>query len=224
MPTSDMHNIVPILTIMQHLQPRSVLDIGCGFGKYGVLLREYLDIWHERLEPKNWKVRLVGVDAFSRYRNPIWDYVYQEIHVGEAQSLLHTLGEFDLVLIADMIEHLERREAVKLVRDCMETSPVVIVSTPRDFYPQRDTNENPHERHRILWTAADFPGGMHVETISALACNIFVASRTPLPWQMTYLADLRNILYLRSRNKLGRFGWLGLPLSKTLRLLNRWLA
>ena len=52
MPTSDMHNIVPILTIMQHLQPRSVLDIGCGFGKYGVLLREYLDIWHERLEPK----------------------------------------------------------------------------------------------------------------------------------------------------------------------------
>jgi hypothetical protein len=224
MPTSDVHNIVPVLTIMQHLQPQSVLDIGCGFGKYGVLLREYLDVWHERLDPAHWQARLEGIDAFAQYRNPIWDYVYQTIYTGEVQQILPTLGKYDAVLMADVIEHLERTDARSLVKQCLEHSPVLIVSTPREFYPQQDTNENPYERHRILWTAADFPAGMQVATISGLGCNIYVASRAPLPWQVTYLADLRNVLYLQSRHKLRRFGRLSWPVSTTLRLVNRLLA
>jgi SAM-dependent methyltransferase len=224
MPTSDVHNIVPILTIMQHLQPRSVLDIGCGFGKYGVLLREYLDVWQERLSPECWQTRLEGIDAFPHYRNPIWDYVYQRIHTGEAQRILPTLGKFDVVLTADVIEHLERADAMDLVRQSLERSPVLIISTPREFYPQQDTNENPYERHRILWTAADFPPGIHVVSISALSCNVFVASREPLPWQATYLADMHNVLYLRSRHKLRRLGRLSWPASATLRWVNRLLA
>ncbi|HEV3257739.1 MAG TPA: class I SAM-dependent methyltransferase [Gemmataceae bacterium] len=224
MPTSDVHNIVPILTVVQSLQPRSVLDIGCGFGKYGVLLREYLDVWHERLDPASWQVRLVGIDAFARYRNPLWDYLYQNIHIGEAQHIVPGLGEFDLILIADVIEHLERPVAVSLVERCLRQSPVVIVSTPREFYPQQDTNQNPYEVHRILWTAAEFPPGAHVVTVPALSCNVFVASREPLPWRATYVADLNNVLYLRSRYRLRRLGPLGWPVSATLRLLNRCLA
>ena len=27
------------------LQPKSVLDVGCGFGKWGYLCREYLDVF-----------------------------------------------------------------------------------------------------------------------------------------------------------------------------------
>jgi 2-polyprenyl-3-methyl-5-hydroxy-6-metoxy-1,4-benzoquinol methylase len=224
MPTSDPNNIVPILSTIQALQPRSVLDIGCGFGKYGVLLREYLDVWNERIDPQSWKVQLVGIDAFAEYRNPIWDYVYQKIYVGEAQKLLPALGEFDLILIADVIEHLEHREAVELVRACLEKSPVVMVSTPRDFYPQHDLCDNPYEMHRNLWRRSDFPAGSHVQTITALACNLFIASREPLPWNVTYLADLRNVLYLRSRYKLRRLGPFGRPIAMMLRSLNRCLT
>jgi hypothetical protein len=224
MPTSDVHNIVPILSILQNLQPESILDIGCGFGKYGVLLREYLDIWHERLGPQQWQVRLEAIDAFPKYRNPIWDYVYQAIHIGCAQDLLPTLGFYDVILIADVIEHLERVEAKELVQQSLSKSRVVVISTPREFFAQTDTNHNPFEIHRILWTAADFPKNCHLKTITALSCNLFVASREPLPWRATYMADLRNVLYLRSRHKLRRLGPLSRPLAMMLRSLNRCLT
>ena len=32
------------------LKPFSILDIGSGFGKYGVLCREYLELWDGRQE------------------------------------------------------------------------------------------------------------------------------------------------------------------------------
>src|SRR5215813_213278 len=126
MPTSDYFNITPMMHIIGQLRPLAVLDIGCGFGKYGVLLREYLDVWDERVDPKSWKVQLIGIDAFAPYRNPIWDYVYQEVHVGEAQRILPGLGQFDVVLLADVIEHMDRAAAVDLVRCCLEHSPVLI--------------------------------------------------------------------------------------------------
>jgi hypothetical protein len=45
MPTSDVCNVPSILTVVGNLQPQSILDIGCGFGKYGMLMREYLELW-----------------------------------------------------------------------------------------------------------------------------------------------------------------------------------
>lgn len=224
MPTSDLHNIVPIVSVIRNLQPRAVLDIGCGFGKYGVLLREYLDVWDERVEAKTWQVQLIGIDAFAPYRNPIWDYVYQQVHVGEAQRVLPTLGQFDVILIADVIEHLDRAAAAELVHCCLEHSPVVIVSTPREFCEQGDVNQNPYERHRSAWTASDFPPGVQVVTIPALICDVYVASRASLSPETTHLAAYGDVLYLRSRLKLRRLGPFGWPLSAALRLLARWLT
>jgi hypothetical protein len=63
-----------------------------------------------------------------------------------------------------------------------------------------------------------------VKAVPGLSCNVFVASRGPIPWQATYVADFRNFLYLRSRHKLRRLGPFGWPLAATLRWLNRRLA
>lgn len=221
MPTSDHHNLNPLLSIFGNLAPRSVLDIGCGFGKYGMLLREYLDIWHQRLVPKTWQVRLVGLEAFPAYRNPIHDYVYDEVIYGPAVETLPHVGQFDAVLIADMIEHLPKLEAKALVAECFRHSPVVVISTPKEFYAQPDINGNPFEQHHHLWTAMDFPREMTVRTIQVVSCNIFVASREPLPSATFGLTDPTDYIYLRSREKLGRAG---LPLSVGLRWLCRLLG
>lgn len=221
MPTSDHHNITAILTILTGMQPRRVLDIGCGFGKYGTLLREYLDVWHERLEPSQWQVSLVGIEAFPGYRNPIHDYVYNHIHYGEAQEVLPQLGEFDVILIADVIEHLQKSVAMQLVEECFKHSPVVVISTPTEFYPQEAMCDNPYEIHHHLWTEAEFPPGVFVRTVRMVSCNIFVASREKLNPSVFNLTDPVDYLYLRSRKKLGQ---LGLPFSAGLRLLCRLLA
>ncbi len=44
MPTSWYQVIPHILDLLQNEQPRSILDIGVGFGKYGLLIRDTLEI------------------------------------------------------------------------------------------------------------------------------------------------------------------------------------
>ena len=221
MPTSDPHNINAVLTILTNLKPKRVLDIGCGFGKYGVLLREYLDVWYERVRKEEWVTTIVGVEAYEPYHNQIQDYAYSKVYIGEAQSVLPTLGEFDVVLIADVIEHLEQEQARELVRECFKHSPVVVISSPVEFYPQTAIYGNSYEVHRNLWTRDDFPAEVTIRTIRVVSCNVYVASREPLPASIFALTDPIDYVYLRSRHKLGK---VGLPLSLGLRFLCRLLS
>jgi hypothetical protein len=42
MPTSHPHQLNQIVELIMLTDPHSLLDVGIGFGKYGVLAREYL--------------------------------------------------------------------------------------------------------------------------------------------------------------------------------------
>jgi hypothetical protein len=55
MGTSDAANIPFVVSELQRLQPQSILDVGMGFGKWGVLAREYLDVWGGRCRPADWR-------------------------------------------------------------------------------------------------------------------------------------------------------------------------
>jgi hypothetical protein len=44
MPTSHKYQIKEIMELMVLINPKKILDLGIGFGKYGYLAREYLDI------------------------------------------------------------------------------------------------------------------------------------------------------------------------------------
>src|SRR5579872_4345658 len=223
MPTSDLQNITPIISVLHTLAPKSVLDIGCGFGKYGALMREYLDVWHGRIKKADWQTRIEAIEGFGDYKNPLWE-VFDHVHMGDARELLPTLGHFDAILIADVIEHFELDAAKLLAAQCLEHADVLMISTPREFYPQQESSGNVLEIHRCLFTAQDFPSTAHVVTLPGLACNIFVASHKPLPEEILYCGDANNVLYLRSRNRLKRFGVLGYPFSAMLRQLARVFA
>lgn len=221
MPTSDHHNITPLLTVLRGLNPGRVLDVGCGFGKFGVLAREYLDVWDERIRREDWKLHLEGIEAYAGYHNPIHDYVYNAFHVGEAQKVLPGLGQFDVILILDVIEHMEKQEAIDFVAESFRHSPVTIISTPRDFYPQQDFCGNPYEMHRCTFDQGSFPPGLHVHRIRVISCDIFVASREPIDPKVFILTVPSDYVYLWSRMRLGK---LGIPVSVGLRSLCRWLG
>ena len=48
MPSSQYYHISKIMEMIISLDRKSVLDIGSGFGKFGVLCREYLELWDGR--------------------------------------------------------------------------------------------------------------------------------------------------------------------------------
>lgn len=224
MPTSDIHNISAIVTAVTSFAPTSILDVGCGFGKYGVLLREYTDIAAGRYQKASWQVRIVGVDGFEGYRNQIWDAVYNEVRIGEIANTLPLLGNFDVVLIADVIEHFDKQVAKDIVAQAAGMAKAVVVSTPHVFFPQTAEFENEYERHKCLWTANDTPPGFYCLTVPLLACNMYVISSNPIPPSQIYPTDWIDLLFLRSRRKLSCLGYLGWPLSAFGRAINRVLS
>ena len=48
MPSSQHYHISKIMDLIISVKPFSVLDVGSGFGKYGVLCRKYLELWDGR--------------------------------------------------------------------------------------------------------------------------------------------------------------------------------
>lgn len=156
MPTSDCTNISPIITALHWINPKSVLDLGIGYGKYGVLVREYLDIAKFRIKPKDWQINIIGVEGFEEYTNPCWE-AYSTVLVEdftESYTDGHYKG-FDLVLMIDSLEHVDKGTGEKIFEFLRANNKWVIVSCPDGDYPQGSVNGNELETHKAVWTKED---------------------------------------------------------------------
>lgn len=156
MPTSWYFPTVPILDRVARLQPTSVLDVGIGLGKWGFLLREMLDFSQARFQRQDWKTRIDGCDV-HRYDSPIHDWVYDAITWGNVLEEKDMASGYDLVLLVDVIEHIDKNDGVEILRHLVATNKNVIVSTPVEFFTQH-IDENPHEDHVSHWERRDFSG------------------------------------------------------------------
>ena len=157
MPFSNQDSIPTVLYFAQSLKPRRVLDVGVGVGVYGLLLRTTLDIAHERYQREKWQLRLEGLEIFPEYRNPVWDYAYDTIHICDVRAAEFSPDSFDLIMINDVLEHLTDADAVSCVSRLLVFAPVVILTTPVGYMPQGAWGGNPHETHRSLLAPHQFP-------------------------------------------------------------------
>jgi hypothetical protein len=158
MGVSDASNLPFVAAELQRLNPRSILDVGVGFGKWGVVAREYLEAWQGRFRREQWRVRIEGIEIFEGYRNPIWAAAYDQIHIGNASQILNTLGQFDVGLICDVIEHIEKPTGRDLINQLLAHCQTVILTTPSSFWPQGEEHGNASEKHLCLWRPEDFRG------------------------------------------------------------------
>jgi hypothetical protein len=162
MPSSRPTTIPVIIHLLRQLRPRSILDVGVGFGKWGHLFREYTDINEAERDPARypragWQIRIDGIEGYASYITEMHRYLYNDIHVGDAARILPTLGSYDLVFLGDIIEHFEKRDGKALLERALERAvKAVIVSTPKFETEQEDLCGNELERHRSLWSASDF--------------------------------------------------------------------
>lgn len=155
MGTSDAGNVPFVVAELQRLRPKSILDIGVGFGKWGVLAREYLEAWQGRYRREDRALVIEGIEIFARYENPLWSAIYDRVHVGDARTLLPRLGHFDVGLFCDAIEHMPKADGRALLDELLRHCQSVIVTTPLSFWTQGEQHGNAHEAHVCLWTPGD---------------------------------------------------------------------
>lgn len=137
-------------------RPRSILDVGCGFGLWGFMARMYTDLDERRLQRDQWKVRVDGVEFFSSYIGPIQRELYTHVFIGDAMKIVPQLGDYDLAICGDMIEHLTKPEGIQLIQLLKQRTKRFFIITPARWIEQGNVFGNPKERHISKWTREDF--------------------------------------------------------------------
>jgi 2-polyprenyl-3-methyl-5-hydroxy-6-metoxy-1,4-benzoquinol methylase len=121
----------------------TLLDVGCGA--------------RSPLRDVPGAFRAVGVDAHlpaieASRRAGIHDaYLHQPVTELDVPA-----GSYDAVVVLDLIEHLERDDALELLARAERAARhKVVVSTPNGFVAQGDVAGNPFQIHRSGWTCGD---------------------------------------------------------------------
>jgi hypothetical protein len=170
MPTSEHWQIPRVVDAMLRVAPRTVLDVGAGYGKYGVLAREYA-------RPE----RVDAVDA-NPPRYPVYDHVWLG-DVRELERLLPEGSGWDLALFVDTLEHLEKDEGWALLDRLTVRARRVIVTTPWGFRRQEIPGQ-PYETHRSGWLPWEFGRRFRVEHLEVFPGHYTRWLRLPRLWQI----------------------------------------
>lgn len=134
------------------LKPMKVLDLGTGFGKYGVLCREYLDLWDGR-QKYEFVRQIDGVEVFKEYITPIHHFVYDNFYNDNIVSVINKLEMgYDLILLLDVLEHFDKDEGRFLLDKLLTKNTGILISTPKHPSAQGDAFGNIHETHRSVWS------------------------------------------------------------------------
>ncbi|CAA9516707.1 MAG: hypothetical protein AVDCRST_MAG69-2807 [uncultured Solirubrobacteraceae bacterium] len=167
MPTSHIDNVPVIIKAVQRLAPKSVLDIGIGMGKYGLLIQEYLGGDTGRAD-----VVIDGIEGHGGYITDIHRAVYRELYVTDLREFDFRGALYDLYLMIDVLEHVDKDEGHRLLRDMGGS---VLVSTPKEDYRAHYAH-NPLEDHRSHWTIEDFAGYRGIDLSNELSTIVVLAT------------------------------------------------
>ncbi|MDW8146907.1 MAG: hypothetical protein RMJ48_11560 [Roseiflexaceae bacterium] len=158
MGTSNWQHIPFCVEVLMKIEPKCVLDVGVGFGRWGIIVREFCDVWFGRVLPEQWSVYIEGIEAFAPNISDYHSYFYNKIYVGDALEIIPRMdGFWDVVIFGDVIEHFKREDAEKLLYWSIEHSHYVIVNVPLgEEWSQDEMYGNPYERHQSVWQEEDF--------------------------------------------------------------------
>ena len=119
----------------------SIIDVGSGYGVFGYILSKARDI-----------KRLISIEPFD-YSTP----QYNESHNMTWQEYYKTDPDsVDVIVSTEMIEHLEKEDALLFLEQAKKKSKTVIIATPFKFSDQDAYDDNDYQKHRCVLTVKDF--------------------------------------------------------------------
>ena len=157
MPSSHYQQLNELTEVIVLVDPTSVLDVGTGLGKFGVLAREYLEVRRGHLRKQDWHCRIDGIEGFGPYLSPLHEYVYDRLFTGDVRQIVPGLtARYDLVLLIDVLEHFEYEAGLALLTELLRRADNLLVSTPKRFIEQGASFGNRLEVHHSHWKRRDF--------------------------------------------------------------------
>ncbi|WP_136605788.1 class I SAM-dependent methyltransferase [Paenibacillus dokdonensis] len=160
MGTSNWQNLSYCVELIRQVAPGRILDVGVGFGRWGMICREFLDVWQGRVFREQWTTTIEGIEVFERSIDVYHDCFYNHIYHVDAYEFIvrqQNLMGYDLVILGDVLEHFTKQDAGELLRSCLEISRYVLLNIPiGDDWPQGSEYGNDYEIHRSEWTEAEF--------------------------------------------------------------------
>lgn len=158
MPTSTWVHISTVADEIYKHQPKSVLDIGMGFGRWGMIAREVLDVIKGRIFPESWQTKIDAIEIFEKYITDLQRTLYNNIFITDVRNFVNNENFFyDMIIAGDVIEHLEKSEALDIIAKLRTRCKVLIIGIPLgDRYKQGTVCGNTHEAHLSVWQPDDF--------------------------------------------------------------------
>ena len=159
MPSSHHYQLNEIIELIIETNPAKLLDIGIGYGKYGFLAREYLELWEQGSAYDSHKRQIDGIEAFDAYITPVHRLIYDHLFSGDAKDVLPSIKDrYDLILMIDVLEHFTYDDGLKVLDECRRCGRNILISVPRLMSVQEEIYGNPFETHRYNWKRKDFSG------------------------------------------------------------------
>ena len=157
MPSSLPDNMHLVLQLLSVYNPKTILECGCGFGKYGVLIREYFDVnRYGQIKKDNWFITLDTIEGFEDYISPLHKYIYDNIIIGDFTKKIDDVTNYDLCLLVDVVEHLEKEKAHQFLSKVLTHCKFALIVVPDYDYKQGPVFGNDYETHRSVWEFDDF--------------------------------------------------------------------
>ena len=171
MPSSNFAAISPIMSAVMQIKPKSVLDIGCGNGKYGFLVQEYMRYWMGIEEP-----HIDAIEIFDPYLGIAQSMIYKKIIQHDALEALWQMEdkEYDLILAVDILEHYEINEGALMLDEMKRVGKNIIVCTPIKVSNQGAVFGNEYETHRSQWEADDILQAVGIKTKDEIPENVCI--------------------------------------------------
>jgi hypothetical protein len=142
MPQSQQSELGTSIIVNHILQnpTRTILDIGCGEGKWGKLL-------------KNKVSTIDGVEAWAPYIQKYNLYQYYNNLFNIDIRLFEFNQKYDIVILGDVLEHLQYNEAIEVLNKLKLNTNIIYLTLPITICIQ-DGNiiGNPYETHHYQWS------------------------------------------------------------------------